>query len=78
MHLILTLTPRINLAPLPPPPSQVRVLVTHGIGFLSQCDRVVSLKEGGITEVGTYACLPVSMVTAFTCAFKRHAHFSDH
>ena len=31
------------------------MLVTHGIGFLSQCDRVVSLKEGRIAEVGTYA-----------------------
>ena len=31
------------------------MLVTHGIGFLSQCDRVASLKEGRIAEVGSYA-----------------------
>ncbi len=49
------LTPCINLLPPPPLSPQVRVLVTHGIGFLSQCDRVASLKEGRIAEVGSYA-----------------------
>ena len=33
---------------------QARVLVTHGVGFLPQCDQVMSLDEGSITEMGTY------------------------
>jgi len=31
--------------------------VTHGIGFLPQCDRVLSLEGGRIQEMGTYAAL---------------------
>ena len=31
------------------------MLVTHGIGFLPQCDLVMSLGMGEITEMGTYA-----------------------
>ena len=34
--------------------SQVRILVTHGLGFLPQCDRIVVMDDGKITEVGTY------------------------
>ena len=30
------------------------MLVTHGVGFLPQCDLVLSLDEGSITEMGTY------------------------
>ena len=33
---------------------QVRVLVTNGIGFLPQCDQIVVLDEGQISEFGTY------------------------
>ena len=33
---------------------QVRLLVTHGIGFLPQCDVIVVMSDGDITEVGTY------------------------
>ena len=33
---------------------QVRILVTHGIGFLSQCDKIIVMSNGGITEVGSY------------------------
>ena len=33
---------------------QVRILVTHGIGFLPQCDVIVVMADGQITEVGTY------------------------
>ena len=47
--------PSLPSPPLPsPPPSQVRVLVTHGVGFLSQCDQIVVMDGGRITEVGTY------------------------
>ena len=34
---------------------QVRILVTHGIGFLSQCDVIVVMADGQITEVGSYS-----------------------
>lgn len=34
--------------------NKVRVLVTHGVGFLSQCDQIVVMDGGRITEVGTY------------------------
>ena len=33
---------------------QVRILVTHGIGFLPQCDVIVVMADGQITEVGSY------------------------
>ena len=33
---------------------QVRILVTHGIGFLPQCDVIVVMTDGQITEVGSY------------------------
>ena len=33
----------------------MRILVTHGLGFLSQCDKIVTMKGGRIKEVGTYA-----------------------
>ena len=34
---------------------QVRILVTHGVGFLPQCDKIVVMDEGRITEVGSYS-----------------------
>ena len=33
---------------------QVRLLVTHGIAFLPQCDVIVVMVDGQITEVGSY------------------------
>ena len=33
---------------------QVRLLVTHGIEFLPQCDVIVVMVDGQITEVGSY------------------------
>ena len=35
--------------------SQVRVLVTHSVAYLSRCDRIVVLDEGKIAEEGTYS-----------------------
>ena len=29
--------------------------MTHGIGFLPQCDKIVVMEEGQITEIGSYA-----------------------
>ncbi len=34
--------------------TQARVLVTHGIRFLPQCDKIVVMEDGEVTEVGTY------------------------
>lgn len=36
---------------------QTRVLVTHGITFLPKVDKIVVMKNGKITEQGTYAQL---------------------
>ena len=33
---------------------QVRILVTHGVAFLPQCDVIVVMVDGQITEVGSY------------------------
>ena len=33
---------------------QTRILVTHGISYLPQVDHIVVLKEGRVSEVGTY------------------------
>lgn len=33
---------------------QTRILVTHGISFLPQVDQIIVLKDGGISEVGSY------------------------
>ena len=29
--------------------------MTHGIGFLHQCDKIVVMDDGQITEMGSYA-----------------------
>ena len=33
---------------------KTRILVTHGIGFLPQVHQIVVMKEGKISEIGTY------------------------
>ena len=33
---------------------KTRVLVTHGVGFLPEVDRIVVMKEGRVSEQGTY------------------------
>lgn len=33
---------------------KTRILVTHGISFLPQVDQIIVLKDGGISEVGSY------------------------
>ena len=39
---------------------KTRILVTHGIGFLPQMDEIVVMKDGKISEVGTYSDLMAS------------------
>ena len=34
---------------------QTRVLVTHGLSYLPQCDVIVTIENGRISEVGAYA-----------------------
>ena len=34
---------------------QTRLLVTHGIGFLPQCDTIMVMSNGFISETGTYS-----------------------
>ena len=34
---------------------QTRLLVTHGITFLPQADQIITMKDGHISEMGTYA-----------------------
>ena len=36
---------------------QTRILVTHGLEFLPQCDSIVVMDGGTITEVGNYSQL---------------------
>ena len=33
---------------------QTRVLVTHGLAHLPQCDTILVMSEGEIVEIGTY------------------------
>jgi ABC-type bacteriocin/lantibiotic exporter with double-glycine peptidase domain len=33
---------------------KTRVLVTHGIAFLPQVDQIIVMKDGRISETGTY------------------------
>ena len=33
---------------------QTRVLVTHGVSFLPQVDRIIVISEGTVSEVGTF------------------------
>ena len=30
------------------------MFVTHGLGFLPQCDRIIVMVDGRVSEVGTY------------------------
>lgn len=41
---------------------KTRVLVTHGISFLPEVDNIVVMKDGQISEVGTYQILMDKMV----------------
>ena len=33
---------------------KTRILVTHGVGYLPEVDRIIVMKEGRISEHGTY------------------------
>ena len=46
--------------------AQTRVLVTHGIQFLPEVDEVIVLRDGKVTESGTYEAL-LRCVAAAVC-----------
>ena len=54
----------------------MRVLVTHGLGFLPQCDKIVVMDNGSITEVGTYTEL-VERDGAFAKFLQNYATRND-
>ena len=37
--------------------TRARLLVTHAIGFVPQCDHIIFLRDGRITEQGSYLAL---------------------
>ncbi|CAM1327899.1 ABCC2 (predicted) [Pycnogonum litorale] len=55
---------------------KTRVLVTHGISYLPECDSVIVLKEGRISEVGTYQYL-LSKNGAFADFLTQYANESS-
>ena len=54
----------------------MRVLVTHGLGFLPQCDKIVVMDNGTITEVGSYTEL-VEQDGAFAEFLRNYATRDD-
>ena len=54
----------------------MRVLVTHGLGFLPQCDKIVVMDNGSITEVGSYSEL-VDQDGAFAEFLRNYATRDD-
>ena len=54
----------------------MRVLVTHGLGFLPQCDKIVVMDNGAITEVGSYTEL-VEQDGAFAEFLRNYATRDD-
>ncbi|GLE08118.1 hypothetical protein PINS_up019080 [Pythium insidiosum] len=51
------------------------LLVTHGLTFLNQCDRVIVLERGVIVESGTYDTLmakPGGILTDLVAKYKEH------
>jgi ATP-binding cassette subfamily C (CFTR/MRP) protein 1 len=49
---------------------KTRVLVTHGIAYLSQMDNILVMKDGEISEIGTYRELLSRNVNRYIS--KRH------
>ena len=52
------------------------MLVTHGLTYLSQCDVIVTMKDGSIREVGTYAEL-IDSNGAFAEFMRTYASTED-
>ena len=51
--------------------AQTRVLVTHGVHWLPRVDKIVVLKDGAISEMGSYEEL-MSHNAAFAQFLKQH------
>ena len=55
---------------------QTRVLVTHGLGYLPQCDVIVTIENGLIREIGAYAEL-IDNNGAFAEFVRTYASMED-
>ena len=57
-------------------PLQTRVLVTHGLAYLPQCDVIVTMEHGKISEIGAYAEL-IDNNGAFAEFVRTYASMED-
>ena len=55
---------------------QTRVLVTHGLAYLPQCDVIVTLENGVIREIGAYTEL-IDNNGAFAEFVRTYASMED-
>ena len=55
---------------------QTRVLVTHGLAYLPQCDVIVTMENGKISEIGAYAEL-IDNNGAFAEFVRTYASMED-
>ena len=55
---------------------QTRVLVTHGLAYLPQCDVIVTMENGIIREIGAYAEL-IDNNGAFAEFVRTYASMED-
>ena len=55
---------------------QTRVFVTHGLAFLPQCDVIVTIENGKISEIGAYAEL-IDNNGAFAEFVRTYASMED-
>ena len=55
---------------------QTRVLVTHGLAYLPQCDVIVTIENGVIREIGAYAEL-IDNNGAFAEFVRTYASMED-
>lgn len=46
---------------------KTRVLVTHGVTYLPQMDQIIVIKDGRVSEMGTYSQLLDKKVSACFC-----------
>jgi ABC-type multidrug transport system fused ATPase/permease subunit len=53
--------------------NKVRILVTHGLAFLPQCDQIIVMTDGQISEVGTYSEL-IEQNGAFAEYLRTHSN----
>ena len=55
---------------------QTRILVTHGLTYLPKADQIICLKDGRVTETGTYSEL-ISHNGAFAELIRTYLNEDD-